>query len=179
LCKTIPFSLARGYNAYKMTVEKPSWQSIAELKRAALQELLPVSFQIESVPLAEKLPNVTDFIQTFLSPAELDITENHSAEVLQSKLTAGELSATEVTKAFCHRATIAHQLVSIPKPSPTSLPNHRNRLIASVKFSFLRRSVAQRNWMSIIVRMENPSVLCTAFLSPSKIHSGWRAPRPL
>ncbi|KZF19210.1 amidase [Xylona heveae TC161] len=95
-----------------MTVEKPSWQAIGEQKRAKLQELLPPSFRIDPVPSADEQPNATTFIEQFLSPAERDITETTSAKALLSKLADGTLSAVEVTKAFCHRATIAHQLLN-------------------------------------------------------------------
>ncbi|KAL4965404.1 amidase signature domain-containing protein [Aspergillus stella-maris] len=89
-----------------------SWQSIAQRKRDALDMLLPADFRLDSVPSAEEQQGVTQYIQQFLSAEEREITENHSAEALIGKLTAGTFSATEVTKAFCRRATIAHQLVN-------------------------------------------------------------------
>ncbi|KAF9888995.1 hypothetical protein FE257_008165 [Aspergillus nanangensis] len=95
-----------------MTVEIQSWQSIAKRKQAALEELLPATYRLESVPSPEDQPNVVGYIRQFLSPAELEITEKFSAEALLTRITTGALSATEVAKAFCHRATMAHQLVN-------------------------------------------------------------------
>ncbi|OJJ05975.1 hypothetical protein ASPVEDRAFT_139371 [Aspergillus versicolor CBS 583.65] len=89
-----------------------SWQSITQRKRDTLDALLPADFRLKHVPSAEEQKDVTQYIQQFLSTSELDITENHSAAALVDKLATGALSATDVTRAFCHRATIAHQLVN-------------------------------------------------------------------
>lgn len=53
-----------------------------------------------------------------LSERELDITENHTARDLLSKLAARELISVEVTTAFCKRAALAQQLVENPPPHP-------------------------------------------------------------
>lgn len=93
-----------------------SWQSITQRKRDALDALLPADFRLKHVPSVEEQKDVTQYIRQFLSTSELDITENHSAAALVDKLATGALSATNVIKAFCHRATIAHQLVNPQNP---------------------------------------------------------------
>jgi amidase len=47
-----------------------------------------------------------------LTKKELDITENHDATDLVSKMAKGELKSVEVVTAFCKRAAIAQQCVS-------------------------------------------------------------------
>jgi amidase len=47
-----------------------------------------------------------------LTPKEVDITENHDAVDLVKKMAAKELTAVEVSQAFCKRAAIAHQLTN-------------------------------------------------------------------
>lgn len=46
-----------------------------------------------------------------LTPRELRITESYDVQHLLDALAAGELTALEVTVAFCKRAAIAQQLV--------------------------------------------------------------------
>ncbi|CAI6074055.1 unnamed protein product [Clonostachys chloroleuca] len=89
-----------------------SWEPAAREVREALESAippkwkLPKGFQVNSkdvtqVPLECGL----------LSEEEIRITEL-DASSLVSKLSAGKLSVTEVTDAFCARAAIAHQLVN-------------------------------------------------------------------
>lgn len=96
--------------------DRHSWQSTTQRKRDALDALLPADFRPDNVPSAEEQRDVTQYIQQFLSASERDITENHSAGALVGKLASGDVTATDVTRAFCHRATIAHQLVSPRNP---------------------------------------------------------------
>lgn len=51
-----------------------------------------------------------------LSTKQLDITENHDATSPLDKIRRQELSAYEVTEAFCIRAAIAQQVVCYLKP---------------------------------------------------------------
>jgi len=48
-----------------------------------------------------------------LSEREIKITEDYDAVAIIAGIKAGELSAEEVTVAFCKRAAIAQQLVSL------------------------------------------------------------------
>ena len=63
------------------------------------------------LPKAEKA-NVLDIPRTchILSPKEVEITEQTATELLE-KLSTGQLKSVEVTRAFCARAALAHQLV--------------------------------------------------------------------
>lgn len=48
-----------------------------------------------------------------LSHTELNITESHSASSILQRIQSQELTAEEVTLAFCKRAAVAHQLASL------------------------------------------------------------------
>ena len=88
------------------------WQHIGQLKRESIDSLLPSQWKLPvPVPDANTLPNATDFPSNFLTQREIAITETHSAQQLLQKLADRTYAATEVTSAFCHRATIAHQVV--------------------------------------------------------------------
>jgi amidase len=96
-----------------------SWQEIGLRKREEIQGLLPAHWKIDAVPSPMELKDATQLPRKHLSPSEIDITETHSAIALLGRIAAGELNAVDVTKAFCHRATIAHQLVlNTPTPEP-------------------------------------------------------------
>lgn len=95
-----------------MSGKATDWQRIGQQKRATIDSLLPSQWKLpEPVPNASTLPNATHFPRNFLTQRELAITETHSAQQLLQKLADRTYTATEVTSAFCHRATIAHQLV--------------------------------------------------------------------
>jgi len=52
------------------------------------------------------------YIREFLSEREVLITETDAVGIAE-KTTKGDWTAVEVIKAFCHRASLAHQLVSL------------------------------------------------------------------
>ena len=58
--------------------------------------------------------NVLDFPKQsgLLSDFELKITESYATEIVGA-IAAGEWTAEEVTKAFCKRAALAHQVVRV------------------------------------------------------------------
>lgn len=91
---------------------KRSWEEIARKKRAAIAASLPSQWQLQSVASTDSVPSAFDLVREGLSPKEIEITEIESASKLLSRIASGDLSAVEVTEAFSHRATIAHQLVS-------------------------------------------------------------------
>lgn len=55
---------------------------------------------------------VLDVPKQLLTPQELEITEGYNAVELLGALSSGRLTATEVTKAFLRRATLAQHLVN-------------------------------------------------------------------
>lgn len=93
------------------------WQRIGREKRQSVHALLPENWRVKVVPTAAELPDATAFPRSLLSEHELAITEDNTADQLVQQLAAGSFSAVEVTSAFCHRATIAHQLVSLTNTS--------------------------------------------------------------
>lgn len=89
-----------------------SWQQKGDKKRLAVLDLIPLAWRIENPPSRESQKNVTGaYVQQFLNAKEIDITESDAVKIVE-KTRSGKWSATEVVTAFCHRAAIAHQLVS-------------------------------------------------------------------
>ncbi|KAK0515032.1 hypothetical protein JMJ35_002411 [Cladonia borealis] len=89
------------------------WQRVGQQKRETINSLLPPQWKLaEPVPDADSLPNATKLPRSLLTEREIEITETHTAQQLAQKLADRTYTATEVTRAFCHRATIAHQLVN-------------------------------------------------------------------
>ncbi|GME52611.1 putative general amidase GmdA [Neofusicoccum parvum] len=90
-----------------------TWQDLATAKRRSLLDAFPVQWRLlpSQTPPSSRLADVTGFIRQHLDPAELNITDA-SADTIIERLRSGDLSATEVTRAFCHRAALAHQLTN-------------------------------------------------------------------
>jgi len=87
------------------------WKSLATAKREAILQSIPEKWRIAKIPTAEEQKDVTGaYAQRFLDQKEIEITETDAAGIAE-KVAAGEWSAVEVTGAFCHRASVAHQLV--------------------------------------------------------------------
>lgn len=90
-----------------------SWQSNAQGKRATLIELIPSKWRIPTsdTPSVTRLRDFGEYICRFLDRRELEITNAPSNKIL-ANIRSGEWTSVDVTKAFCHRASVAHQLVS-------------------------------------------------------------------
>ncbi|KAL2871011.1 putative general amidase GmdA [Aspergillus lucknowensis] len=90
----------------------PPWKSLADAKRQSTLDAIPSKWRIEEpIPPPTELRDVTgSYIQQFLSPREIEITELDAYGIAE-KTTTGQWTALEVTEAFCHRAALAHQLV--------------------------------------------------------------------
>ena len=88
-----------------------SWQERVNAKIAQRDARIPVEWRLRDVPSPDALPNVLNYIRSFLSAEELTITES-SAVDLVAQLAAGALTAVTVCKAFCHRTALAQQLVN-------------------------------------------------------------------
>lgn len=87
------------------------WKQIAAKKRDSVLDLIPQDWRIPAPPPASEQRDVTgQYIQQHLSKREVEITETDAVGIVQ-KAAAGEWSALDITKAFCHRAALAHQLV--------------------------------------------------------------------
>ncbi|BGP34591.1 hypothetical protein JCM10296v2_006413 [Rhodotorula toruloides] len=93
------------------SVDAKDWKSAADAKREAFKK------QVDSYAYA--LPKVdsstldvsTVPLDSVMDSKHLQITNMEVGELVE-KLQKGELKAVEVTKAFCHRAAIAHSLVN-------------------------------------------------------------------
>ncbi|OOF95396.1 hypothetical protein ASPCADRAFT_169972 [Aspergillus carbonarius ITEM 5010] len=103
------------------------YQSIAARKQQHLESLIPSEWRLSAsqipagmLSLAESITqtasyesiNVTAIPRTcgLLTPHELHITEGYSVRALLAEIHAQRLTSEEVTRAFCKRAAIAHQL---------------------------------------------------------------------
>jgi amidase len=88
------------------------WEVLATEKRDFVNALIPKSWLL-STPLPSSLEqrDVTGkYIQQFLSPREIEITETDAVGIVKNT-TSGAWKAREVAEAFCHRAALAHQMV--------------------------------------------------------------------
>lgn len=94
-----------------MAAGAQGWENIAKAKRDSIRESFPKEWLIGSIPTAETQRDVTgDYICKFLSNAEIKITETDAVGIVQ-RTSSGDWTAEDVTRAFCHRAAVAHQLV--------------------------------------------------------------------
>lgn len=88
------------------------WQSLAQAKRDAILNSIPAKWRLETIPSSQEQKDITgSFIQQFLNEDEIEKTETDAAGIAE-KVAAGLWSAVAVTEAFCHRASLAHQLVN-------------------------------------------------------------------
>ncbi|KAK6581305.1 hypothetical protein PZA11_005996 [Diplocarpon coronariae] len=89
------------------------WKALGEKKRDSVNALIPKPWLLTSpLPTATEQRDVTGkYIQQYLSPREIEITETDAVGIVQNT-TSGKWKAREVTEAFCHRAALAHQLVN-------------------------------------------------------------------
>ena len=87
-----------------------TWEERAADKRNRINDSIPQEWKIQTLPMDD---SVLEFPKKsgILSDQELAITQS-SASDLVKKLAQGELTAVDVTVAFCKRAALAHQLVS-------------------------------------------------------------------
>ncbi|KAF2011126.1 amidase [Aaosphaeria arxii CBS 175.79] len=89
------------------------WQIIAKKKKDEQYSRLPTEWLLNSSPS----PDVRTYIDIprksgILSQEELRITEEFDATALAEAIRRKELKCVDVTKAFCKRAAIAHQLTN-------------------------------------------------------------------
>ena len=152
----------------------PDWASAAKAKRTAVNNLIPDEWQIASSPPSpEEQRDVTgEFVHQFLSERETQITETSATQIVRH-LSKGQWKASEVTEAFCHRAAISHQLVSIfVLPAWESRQAQEGnadslyiRLTASTRSSSRPRALMLNDWTSIMRNTESQSAHYTGYLS--------------
>lgn len=87
------------------------WKKIAEAKRDSILAAIPEEWKIE-VPAPEEQKDVSGtYVKQFLSDEEYEITEADAVNIVE-KASSGTWRSLDITRAFCHRAAIAHQLAS-------------------------------------------------------------------
>jgi amidase len=99
-----------------------SWEVRACKKREEVLDLIPPQWRLSlPLPSPETQRDVTGvYVRQFLSEREIEITETDAVGIVEQTKT-GKWTATEVVTAYCHRAALAHQLVSL-KRRPLRLP---------------------------------------------------------
>ena len=88
-----------------------AWESCVHAKQEDLLASIPVEWRLTNLPTFEQCPNVTEWHRSLLSEEEVIITETPPLATL-ANIHASLWSAENVTRAFCHRAALAHQLVN-------------------------------------------------------------------
>lgn len=88
-----------------------AWETRAQRKRDAIFALIPPEWRLNDIPSPQDYPNVIRLPHDILLQDEILITEAPPLEIL-ANITNSVWTAEEVTRAFCHRAAIAHQLVN-------------------------------------------------------------------
>ncbi|KAL8952668.1 MAG: hypothetical protein Q9222_001436 [Ikaeria aurantiellina] len=95
-----------------MATNDKSWEALGKAKLESINESIPKQWRLESVPQNEEQRDVTgDFVRQYLSEDEVEITESLAPTIVQNT-SRGKWTAEAVTKAFCHRASLAHQLTN-------------------------------------------------------------------
>ena len=90
------------------------WKTLAQVKRDSVNALIPKPWLLPSpLPPADQQRDITKYIQQFLTPQEIQITETDAVGIVQ-RTTSGVWKSVEVAEAFCHRAALAHQMVRFP-----------------------------------------------------------------
>ena len=88
------------------------WQNVAREKFDSIYQSIPKEWRLQlPIPPPEDQPDVTGkFITRHLTEREIEITESDALDIVR-RASNGTWSAKEITRAFCHRASLAHQLV--------------------------------------------------------------------
>jgi amidase len=123
------------------------WEAKAATKRQAILDSIPQKWRLDNVPSVQEQRDVTGkYVQQFLSAKEVEITETDAVGIAK-QTAAGTWSAVEVAEAFCHRASLAHQLVSFAVWHMTALMKISS--IVCTRRSSMQLSQMLRNWMHI------------------------------
>lgn len=88
----------------------PYWEDLAKEKRESILAAIPSEWRITNLPTVEEQVDVTEYVKRYLTEGELYITQS-SADVIAEGVKTAKWAAEEVTRAFCHRAALAHQLL--------------------------------------------------------------------
>lgn len=88
------------------------WQTVAKAKFDSIFASIPEEWRLPNAFASSEQPqDITGpFITKHLTRREIEITETSAVDIV-AKTSSGLWRAEEVTKAFCHRASLAHQMV--------------------------------------------------------------------
>jgi amidase len=89
-----------------------SWQDRAAEKRARIQSSIPKEW-LAQTPTSNTSAFELIASSDLLTPKEVEITRSAATDLVK-KLSTGDLTSVEVTLAFCKRAALVHQAVSMP-----------------------------------------------------------------
>ncbi|KAH3916730.1 hypothetical protein HBI56_049500 [Parastagonospora nodorum] len=89
------------------------WQLVSWQKKDEQYARIPQEWRLSSLP-SSSTTNYIDIPRKcgILSAAELKITEEYDATALAGAITSRKLKCIDVTRAFCKRAAVAHQLTN-------------------------------------------------------------------
>lgn len=90
------------------------WDEIARLKREQLLRSIPPQWIDPTLKLKMTqagYTNTKNYLDDIIDKNEVAITDLLVGELRES-ISAGKLTATEVTRAYCHRAALVHQIVN-------------------------------------------------------------------
>lgn len=98
-----------------METIRPTWQEVAAKRSHDINSKIPEAWRLSAKVLENHKPMDLPRDSGILTLRELNITELRAIDILAA-IRERKISAVEVTRAFCKRAAIAHQVVSIASP---------------------------------------------------------------
>jgi amidase len=127
-----------------------TWERAAEAKKASLLNLIPRPWRLKpsEIPSITDLRDVTHYICQFLNPRELEITNASSIKIVEN-IRSLEWSSLDVTRAFCHRAAVAHQLVNNLSINIRTSTKFLHRPTVYVRYALSPLSSVRNGLMSI------------------------------
>lgn len=87
------------------------YKQVAANKAKSLREKIPAEWILKQVPTADEEPNADEYLNRILPQDEVEITSKNASELLELQK-VGQLSAYDITHAFCHRSALLHQLTN-------------------------------------------------------------------
>ena len=93
-----------------MAAGKGVWADVAATKRGSILANIPVEWKVDVSSDPDPKDVTGPYIEQFLDAEEIEITNGDMVKILGCVAT-GVWAARNVTRAFCHRAALAHQLV--------------------------------------------------------------------
>lgn len=146
-----------------------NWEQLATQKRDSILAAIPKEWHLENIPTPEEQRDVSGtYIDQFLSSQEKEITETDAVGIVE-KTTTGQWKAVDVCRSFCHRASIAHQLVCFLwndcEDEAKTKANKAQRSTASMRSSSTLHSKLPKLWTPTMPNTRSPSVHYMAFLS--------------